>query len=187
MNLQGACGGNGNLHIQDHRNIRSHHETIVTAGRQFHNQGIVRYLLFIHLKFISPQGNIRVFAIFPGSIFYTYRCIDVSQIQGDGIFRNFQRKRFVRIFQKYGNVPQGEISVIVITVIQRFYRVCGAAIRLYPAGSWNFVTRGHPDRQDGTYQKDGQYQRTHFPQYFFHVISSPAHWPCVCFNVYIIG
>ena len=156
MDLQRACGWNGNIHVQNHGQIRCHHKAIVIAGGQLHNQGIIIHILSAHPKFVPSQRNIRVFVIFPGNIFSPYRSIDISRIQRDSIFRDFQREGLVRILKRHGHVPQREISIIVIVIIQDFYSVSGAGIRLYPAGSGYLKICVSPGRQDRTYQSRRQ-------------------------------
>ena len=142
MDQQGIRSRNSDVHIQNHAQIRRHHKAIIMTGGKPHDQRIIKYLLSSYLAFISPQGSIREFSLLPGNVFPSHGHIDLSRVQGDGIFGNIQGEGFVRVLKDHGNIPQRKIPVGIVIIIQGLYRTAGAGIRLHLAGSGNLVTRG---------------------------------------------
>ena len=54
-----------------------------------------------------------------------------------------------------GYIPQGEIGVVIVAIIQGFYSVCGSGIRLHLTASGDLEARFCSDWQDRTYQDRG--------------------------------
>ena len=167
VDLQEARVWRRDVYVQDHRQIRRHHKTVITAGGKRRDQCVVIYRLSADFKLVAPQGDVRVFAVFPGGIFPARRGVGISRVQGDCIFGDLQGKGFPGTAEEHGDVPQGKVGVAVVVVIHGLHCACGASVCLYLTDSGNLICRVGMDRQHGTRQDHGQQEDIDLPQYCF--------------------
>ena len=108
----------------------------------------------IYSKLIPPKREIRTFGGFPRSIFGPHRRVGIVQSQRNSVFCNAHRKRFGGILEDHSDVPQREISVAGIAVIQSFDDARCAGIGLYLPVSGNFMTCIGLNRHNRTHKND---------------------------------